>query len=203
MATDVAEFARQLRQDGIDAAQSEAQKIIAEARATAEQTTTEAKLSAQKMLAEAEQEIARKFQRSEAELKLAARDIMLKLKRQIEQIVQDLLKEKTGKVLSCEQVIKSAVMEVIKSQKTGSDWELALGPSVGEPLAKAVVDEFCQSEHSQMKLVDGFNKAGFQLKSKVGSEVIEVSDDSMAEAFRRLLSPELQRILNSKIEAAE
>jgi len=202
MATDVAEFARQLREEGIDAARTEAEKVVAEARSKAEQITKEAKLSAQKMLEETEQDIARRFQRSEAELKLVARDLMLNVKRNIEHVAQDLLKEKTGKVLSSEEVIKSAILELVKSQKTGKEWELALGPAVGEPLAKVVVEELFNSEQAQLKLIDGFKKAGFQLKSKTGSEVIEVSEDSLADAFRRLLSPELQKILNAKIEAA-
>lgn len=203
MATDVAEFARQLREDGIDAARTEAEKITAEARAKADHIIKEAKLAAQKMHEDTEHEIARRFQRSEAELKLVARDLMLNVKRQIEQVAQDLLKQKTGDLLSSEEVLKSAILELVRSQKTGKDWELALGPTIGEPLAKAVVDELFTSEDAHMKLIDGFKKVGFQLKSVTGPEVIEVSDDSLADAFRRLLSPELQKILDAKIEAAK
>jgi len=202
MATDVAEFAKQLKEEGIEAARLEADKIIAEANAKAEQIIKEAKSSTQKMLQETEAEISRKFQRSEAELKLVARDLILNVKRQIEQVAQDLLKGKTAQLLSSEEVIRAALMELIKCQKTGKEWELALGPTVGEPLAQTVVDELFKSHEAQLKLTDGFKKSGFQLKTKAGTEVIEVSDDSIADAFRRLLSPELQKILDAKVEAA-
>jgi len=203
MATDVAEFARQLREEAIDAARTEAEKIAAEARAKADQIMRDARLSAQKLQEDTEHEIARRFQRSEAELKLVARDLMLNVKRQIEQVAQDLLKQKTGELLSSEEVLKSAILELVRNQKTGKEWELALGPTVGEPLANAVVEDLFTSENAHMKLLDGFKKAGFQLKSRAGSEVIEVSDESLADAFRRLLSPELQKILDAKIEAAK
>lgn len=202
MATDVAEFAKQLREEGIEAARLEAERIIAEARAQAEQITREARLGRQKMLEETEQEITRKFQRSEAELKLVARDLMLNVKRQIEQVAQELLKQKTGELLSLEEVLKAAIIELVRSQESGREWELALGKTVGEPLARAVVEGLFNSENARMKLIEGFQKAGFQLKPAGGSEVIEVSDDSLAEAFRRLLSPELQKLLDAKITAA-
>jgi len=202
MATDVAEFAKQLREEGIEAARLEAEKIIAEARAQAEQITREARLGGQKLLEETEQEITRKFQRSEAELKLVARDLMLNVKRQIEQVAQELLKQKTGDLLSLEEVLKTAIIELVRSQESGREWELALGKTVGEPLAKAVVEELFNSENARIKLIEGFQKAGFQLKPAGGAEVIEVSDDSLAEAFRRLLSPELQKLLDAKIMAA-
>ena len=200
MATDVAEFTKQLKEEGIEAARHEAEKILAEAHSKADQIIEDASAASQKMLQESEAEIYRRSQRSEAELKLVARDLILSVKRQIEEVAQDLLKSKTAALLSSDEVVKSALMELIKCQKTGQEWELALGPSVGESLAHAVVDDLFQSNRVHLKLTDSFKKVGFQLQRKTGTEVLEVSDESVAEAFRRLLSPELQRILNTRIE---
>lgn len=200
MATDVAEFARQLKEEGIEAARLEGEKIIAEANAKAEQIISAAKASAEKMLQDADAEIVRKSQRSESELKLVARDLILSVRRQIEEVAQQLLKGKTAQLLASDEVIKSALIELIRCQKTGREWELALGPTVGEPIAQVVLDDLFKSEEARVKLTDSFKTAGFQLKSRAGTEVIEVSAESVAEAFRRLLSPELQQILSTQFE---
>lgn len=201
MATDVAAFAKQLKEEGIDAARQEAERIIAEAQAKAAQMIEEAKSSVQKIHQEAQEEIARQRQRSEAELKLVGRDLILNVKQQIEGVAVSLLREKVGKALSTEEVLRNALSELIKSQKTGKEWEVTLGPTIGQPLAQAVVEDLFKESEAQIRLADGFMKAGFQMKTAGGSEVIEISDESVTEAFRRLLSPELQKILDSKIEA--
>ena len=203
MATDVAAFAKQLREEGIEAAKQEAERIIAEAKAKAAQIVDEAKSSAAKLHQNAQEEIARKRQRSEAELKLVARDLILTVKGQIEQVAAGLLREKVAKALSTEEVVKASLIELMKNQSTGKEWEMTLGTTVGQPLAQAVVGDLFQTTGASVKLSEGFKKAGFQLKGLGGTEVVEVSDESITEAFRRLLSPELQKILDSKIEASK
>ncbi|MBF0395274.1 MAG: hypothetical protein HQK78_00705 [Desulfobacterales bacterium] len=198
MITDVVTFAKQLKEDGIVAGREEAEKIILEAKNKADQIIEEANNLSQKLKIEAEDEIGRRKKRSEAELKLAARDLILNVKGSIENIAFALLKEKVSEVLSSEEVIKSALIEVIKTQKAGRDWELSLGTAIGKPLSKVVVEDLFKKAGAKVKVSEGFKKAGFELKSLSGTEVIEISDESMTETFRRLLSPELQKIIDSK-----
>jgi V/A-type H+-transporting ATPase subunit E len=201
MATDVAEFARQLKEEGIEAAKKEAESIIAEAKAKAGEILAEAKSSAEKFQQVAQEEIARNRQRSEAELGRTARDLILGLKSQVEQVAAVLLREQVGQAFAMEEVVKAAIMELVRTQKTGRAWELALGPTVGKTLAEAVVADLFRTAGAEVKLGEGFKRAGFELRVQGESEVIEVSDASVAEAFRRLLSPELQKILDAKVQA--
>ena len=39
------------------------------------------------------------------------------------------------------------------------------------------------------------NKAGFEMRSGGGSEVFELTDESVTETFKKLLSPELKKLL--------
>jgi V/A-type H+-transporting ATPase subunit E len=201
MATDVAAFAKQLKEEGIEAAKREAETIISEAKAKAGRIIAEANGAAQKMKEDAAAEISRDRQRSEAELRLAARDQILGVKQQIERVASALLKEKVAQALSTEEVVKSALLELVRSQKTGREWELSLGPTVGKPLAQAVVDELFKTDGAKVKLAEGLKRAGFELKTHAGTEVIDVSDESVTEVFRRLLSPELQKILDAELAA--
>lgn len=198
MAMDVATFAKQLKEDGIDAARSEAEKILSDARAKAEALKKEGEAAAQKRLQSIEEEATKFRQKAEAELRLVARDLLIDVKRQIEKTMGTLLKEKIAGALALDEVVKSAILELLKSQKSGKEWELALGPTVGKSLAAAAVTELFKTAGAQGKLVEGFKGAGFELKAKGGTEVIEVSDESVATAFRALLSPELIKLLDTK-----
>jgi V/A-type H+-transporting ATPase subunit E len=198
MAMDVATFAKQLKEDGIDAARVEAEKILSDARAKAEALKKEGEAAAQKRLQNIEEEAIKFRQKAEAELRLVARDLLIDVKRQIEKTMGILLKDKIAGALALDEVVKSAILELLKTQKSGKEWELALGPTIGKSLAAAAVTELFKTAGAQAKLVEGFKGAGFELKAKGGTEVIEVSDDSVASAFRLLLSPELIKLLDTK-----
>ena len=197
MGTDVAAFAKQLKEDGVEAARQEAEQIKQEARTEADRIIAEAKSAADKFRQEAESELAKKRTRFEAELQLVARDLMLNLKQQVEAVATSLLKDQVTKAFSREETIREAILEVLKSQESGLEWELALGPTVGKSLAELSAGELFKEEAAAVQLTDGFDKAGFELRGVGGSEVIEVSDESTAEAFRRLMSPELKKILDA------
>ncbi|GAB4278034.1 MAG: hypothetical protein Kow0029_21090 [Candidatus Rifleibacteriota bacterium] len=197
MGTDVAAFAKQLREDGIDAAKKEAEKILADARKEAKKLIDNARAEIEKIEKDSEARIAQKRANSEAELQLAARDLMNDFRKRIEEIGSQLLKGKVAEALNEKDVVKNAISELIKTQKKGQEWEIALGSKVAKPLAETVVSLFKEKE-AAVKLGEELKKAGFELRSGKGNEVIEVTEDSVTEAFRRLLSPELKKILEAK-----
>jgi V/A-type H+-transporting ATPase subunit E len=200
MASDVAAFAKQLREEGIEAAKQESEAILSEARSKAAKIIEEAESAAKKTQQEMQDAVERNRRRSEAELKLVARDLILKIKQQIEQVAAWLLKGKVAEALSIEETLKTAIIEVVKSNRSTKDWEVSLGPVVGEPLAKVVIENLFKEAGAEVKLTEGFKRAGFTLTSQSGSQVIEVSDDSLTDVFRSLLSPELQKMIDQKIK---
>ena len=195
MALDVATFAKQLKEDGINAARIEGEKLIAEANARAEAIRREAEAATAKMKQQAEQDIAHNRARVDAELKLAARDLLLGVKKEIETIAAVLLKGEVTKALSTEEVVKSALTELLRNRQAGTEWELALGPTVGKSLTEAVVKDLFKKETAEVKLVEGLKQAGFELKAKATAQVLEVTEDSVTQSFRRLLSAEMAAYL--------
>lgn len=196
MGTDVAAFAKQLKEDGIEAAKAEASKINAEAKENANKIIADAKLEAEKILKDAESKIAQNKQRSEAEIQLSARDVMNSIKKNIEKVGLALLKEQTAEALNEKDVVTNAITELLKNQESGQAWEVSLGKKIAKPLANTVVSLF-KKNGAKAKLSEELNKSGFELKSDSGSEVIEVTEDSVTEAFKKLLSPELKKIIES------
>ncbi len=196
MGTDVAAFAKQLKEDGIDAAKKEAESILAEARKEAKKLLDSAKAEIEKMEKDAEHRIAQKRSNSEAEIQLAARDMMNSFRKRIEEVGAQLLKGKVTESLNDKDVVKNAIAELIKNQKKGQEWELALGEKVGKPLADMVTLLF-KAEGASVKLVEELKKAGFELKTAKGNEVIEVTEESIVDSFKKLLSPELKKIIEA------
>lgn len=197
MGTDVAAFAKQLKEDGIDAAKKEAEGILAEARKEAKKLLDSAKSEVEKMEKDAESRIAQKRTNSEAEIQLAARDLMSSFRKRIEEVGTQLLKGKVAENLNDKEVIKNAISDLLKTQKTGQEWELALGEKLGKSLAD-IVNSLFKAEGASVKLVEELKKAGFELKASQGNEVIEVTEDSISESFKKLLSPELKKILDAQ-----
>lgn len=196
MGTDVAAFAKQLKEDGIDAAKKEAESILAEARKEAKKLLDSAKAEIEKMEKDAEHRIAQKRSNSEAEIRLAARDMMNSFRKRIEEVGAQLLKGKVTENLNDKDVVKNAIAELLKNQKKGQEWELALGEKVGKPLADMVTLLF-KAEGASVKLVEELKKAGFELKAAKGNEVIEVTEESIVDSFKKLLSPELKKIIEA------
>lgn len=199
MGTDVAAFAKQLKEDGIDAAKNEAEGILAEARKEADKLLKEAKTEIEKMEKDAEARIAQKRQNSEAEIQLAARDLMSSFRKRVEVVGCKLLQGKVAEALNEEETVKNAISELLKTQKSGQEWELALGDKIGKSLAKTVVSLF-KGKEATVKLVEELKRAGFELRTQDGNEVIEVTEDSVTESFKRLLSSELKKILEAQAE---
>ena len=196
MGTDVAAFAKQLKEDGIDAAKQEAEKILTDAKAKADKMIADAKIEIEKAKKESETGIAQNRQRSEAEMKLVARDLMNGLRKKVEEVGATLLKGKVAEALNDKEIVKNAISELLKAQESDQNWELALGQKVAKPLADVVANIF-KENNASVKLVEELKKSGFEIRLESGNEVIEVTEESVTESFKKLLSPELKKILEA------
>jgi V/A-type H+-transporting ATPase subunit E len=195
--TDAAAFARQLRQDGIEAARAEAADIINEARAQAAEIVQHAREAAGKTREEALSEIERDRQRFSAEIRLLARDTMLSVKRDIERLAVRLLKPRIGAALATEDVVRAAVLALISEPPPGKEWEIGVGPRVGKELVEAVVGDLFKGGEAPVALREELHRTGLEFRAVSWGEVFELSEESVADAFRQVMSPELSRLLES------
>jgi len=194
MGMDVATFAKQLREDGIEAAKAEATKILADARKEAEKIVSAAQADAAKLEKEAKQRIQQDKVRSEDEMKLVARDLVNSFRKNIEAVGARLLKDKVAEGLNEKEVIKTAIVEMLRIQSDKKDWEVSLSAKIAKPLADVVMAQF-KEKGAVAKLGQELNKAGFEMRAGGGSEVFELTDESVTETFKKLLSPELKKLL--------
>ena len=196
MGTDVATFARQLREDGIEAAKTEAAKILADARKEAEKIVNAARTEAAKVEKETQTRIQQNRHRSEDELKLVARDLVNSFRKRIEETGTRLLKGKVAEGLDDKEIIKTAITELLKNQQAGQNWEITLGAKIAKPLAETVAAIF-KEKGATVQLAGEMSKAGFEIRTAGGNEVFEVTEESVTETFRKLLSPELKKLIEA------
>ncbi len=196
MGTDVATFARQLREDGIEAAKTEAAKILADARKEAEKIVNAARTEAAKVEKETQARIQQNRYRSEDELRLVARDLINTFRKKIEETGTRLLKGKIAEGLNDKEIIRTAITELLKNQQSGQKWEITLGAKIAKPLAEAVAAVF-RENGAAVQLTGEMAKAGFEMRAAGGNEVFEVTEESVTETFRKLLSPELKKLLEA------
>ncbi len=196
MGMDVATFAKQLKEDGIAAAKAEAAKIIEDAKKESEKLIKQAKAEIEKLEKDAHNRIQADRVRSEDEMKLVARDLVNSFRKRIEDAGTRLLQAKVADSLNQKEVVTNAISEVLKAQASGQKWEISLGEKVAKPLADVVVTLFKGSD-AQVTLGRELGKAGFEMKAGGGNEVFEVSEDSVTASFKKLLSPELKKFLES------
>jgi V/A-type H+-transporting ATPase subunit E len=192
MGTDIASFAKQLKEEGIEAAKAEAAKIIEEAQKKAEKIISTAKSDSEKLEKDTQTRIQQNRVRSEDEMRLVARDLIINFKKKVEDVGVDLLKGKVAETLKDDAIVKSAVKDFLKDKKGDLDWEVSFGKDYSEKLAKEIVAMF---KGNSAKLGEAINKAGFEIKQ--GNEVFEVTEDSVTEAFKQLLSPALKKLLEA------
>lgn len=197
METDVAAFARLLKQDGIDAARAEASRILEEARAQAAETLQQARAAAEKTLRDAQTEIENQRTRQAVEIRLVARDVMLRVKEEIERVALLLLRQPIGEALATDEVVRAAILALVQHGAPGEQWEIRVGPGVGRDLVQAAVNDLFKGREAAATLGEGLRRSGLEFRSGAG-EVLELSEESVAEVFRRLISPELNRILDSR-----
>ena len=197
METDVAAFAKLLKQDGIDAARAEASGILDEARTRAAEIVRQAQAAAGKVLRDAESASESQRQRQAVEIRLVARDTMLKVKEEIERVALLLLRQPIAEALAADEVVRAAIVELVQNSASGQEWEIRVGPRIGKALVQATVNDLFKGREAAATLIEEFRRSGLEFRSGAG-EVLELSEESVTDLFRRLMSPELSRLLDSR-----
>ena len=155
MELQIQDLVTSIRKEGVDAANAEADSIIAEARKKADAIISEAK--------------------AEAGATKAKRDAMLSFKTEVQKKYEELLKKDIKKELSDE-----ALGKLIRAAVAGEDVSkyAAEVAEVSEGLKAELADEV--KKGLEIRPTRGVN-AGFRLASKDGSGYFDCTDEAIAE----------------------
>ncbi len=175
MELQIQDLVSSIRKEGVEAANAEAEAILAEAKKKADSIVSTAKNEAQQYKDTAEKEINILKESAEVSAEQAKRDAVLAFKTEIQGEFEKILKTKIGKELSGDglgKLIRAAVA----------------GENVADCVAEvAEVSDALKSELAK-EIKDGLEirptkgvQTGFRLASKDGSGYFDCSDDGIME----------------------
>ena len=179
MELQIQDLVSSIRKEGVEAANAEAEAIIAEAKKKADSIVSTAKNEAQQYKDTAEKEINILKESAEVSAEQAKRDAVLAFKTEIQGEFEKILKTNIGKALSGDGLGK-LVLSLIRAAVAGEN--------VADCVAEvAEVSDALKSELAK-EIKDGLEirptkgvQTGFRLASKDGSGYFDCSDDGIME----------------------
>lgn len=197
MSEQIKDLIEKIQQEGIAAAEAKAKEIETEAKAQAEEIIQKAKKQAQELIENAQTNTAKIQQNTNSLLIQAARDLLLNLKKEINDILHRIIINQIQAVLSPEDLVKIITM-LIKdcAQKQTGEIIVCLSSHDLEKLEKNFRDKISSSIKNGIVLRPSEDiSAGFTISYDEGMSFFDFSDKALAEYISLYLKPKLAEIL--------
>ena len=196
MAETIESFVAKLQAEGVQAGQTEAQRIREQAEKQAQQTVQQARQEAEKIIADAKAEAESIKERSETELALAGRDAVLRLRDTLSRAIQEVLQRQTQERLEdsnfLSQLIHDLILQYAQADSQGSEaMELNIAKKNREKLTDYALKEITEKS---VNLEGTLNRAGFEYS--VDNATVEVTTESIVDMLSGMVSPRLREVLD-------
>jgi vacuolar-type H+-ATPase subunit H len=202
MAETIESFVSKLQTEGVQAGQQAAEKLRAEARRQADAIIQHAKEQGEKILTESRQDGEKLLSRSRTELRLAARDTILRLRDALNRALQEVLTagaeeklddpEFLGKLLH-ELAITYAQADVEHKERI----MINLRPDLRDKLLDWALQEITQDARAagvHIDLKGTLKEAGFEYS--VSDAKVEVTLSSVVQTLSEMVSPKLREVID-------
>ncbi|HUS47301.1 MAG TPA: hypothetical protein VNA25_11520 [Phycisphaerae bacterium] len=196
-------FVARLQTEGVEAGKKEAGKISQAAQAQAEQVLKQAQAEAEKIIAQADERAKSILDKSQTELKLAARDTLLRLRDAIKRCLEAVLSAALTQQLSDEgflrELLHGLIVQYAQADLEGRPTiEIRVAPETQRKLLDWTLQEISHGapggKHVPVDLKGTLSQAGFEYSLSGGT--VEVTVESVAAVLKELISAELRRLLD-------
>ncbi len=195
------ELLDKIRKDGIEAAQTDAAKVLAEAEDRRKAVLADADREAKAILAKAKADADRFEEAGKAALEQAARNLVISFRTEIEAVLAAIVRTDTEKALSGS-VLEAAIPAVLAAWKDkGTDDLAVLLPPAELSKLEGSLRKKLESEMKkglELRPFPGI-KAGFRIAEKDGAAYYDFSADSLAEMLSQYLNARLGQIAAAAI----
>lgn len=199
MAQEIKDLIAKIQQEGIQAAEEKARQIKAEADHSSLKIISEAKIEAARIIQQANTDAQRLNDSTHASLKQAGRDLLISLRREINSMLDNLIKADTRQALTVNELLK-IIEALIKNAplSLGSEIIISLNPLDKEKLEKEFFRQLAEKTKKQitLKSANGMD-SGFIISFDAGKSIFDFSDIALTEYIGSFLKPELGKILKS------
>lgn len=200
MAEEIKELIERIQEQGVKAAQEEALKITSQAEAQAQKIISEAKSEAKKIIEQSAVQAKKQHESTQASLKQAGRDLLISLRKEINAMLEKLIKSGLHQALTAEELAK-IISALIKSTQlaAGSEIIISLNEQDKEKLEKGFLKQLAQETKKQVILKTAHSiDSGFVISFDAGKSIFDFSNEALTEYISGSLRPELNKILKSE-----
>ncbi len=194
MEQQIQDLINSIKKDGIDSATNESRKIIEEAEKKAETIIREANAERDKLIADGMRQLEKEKESFSQSLKMAARDLSLSFKKDVENKIQALLDEKVKGAFD-ESLLKDLLKTVIEAEFKG-DVVVELPEEKKKTIALSLAQELASSLKRGVELSFSSSlQGGFRVVAKDGRSFIDLSDDEVTKLLFPYLSSSVRDII--------
>jgi V/A-type H+/Na+-transporting ATPase subunit E len=197
MEVQLQELIDRIKSEGVGAARTEAERIVADAQAQAASIAAAAEKKAARTLEEAKAEAARAQAAGEAALKQASRNMILALRKSLEAMLAAIARTETVKAMN-DDLLARLIPEVVKAWISGGSGDLAvLLPPDSMKKLEAKLHGLLKAELAKGAEIRPFPHldAGFRIQDRAGSLSWDFSAEELARMLSQFLNPRLAAIL--------
>lgn len=195
------ELTQKLYNEGVEKANIEAEKILAEAKSEAEKMKQQAEKDAQKIVEKAEQKSAEIEKNTNAELNLAAKQTIRNVQQRItDMIVSKVIDEPVKKVFDDVKFVQELIQTVVKNWDAQKNETIDLSVLLPEDLENEFTKFFKAKSGKELNanLELSFSdsiKGGFKVGPADGSYKISFSEEDFENFFKSYLRPKTVEML--------
>lgn len=200
MAEEIKELIEKIQEQGVKAAQEAAAKIKSQADAQAQRIISEAKSESQKIIEQAVAQVKKQQESVQASLKQAGRDLLISLRKEINSMLERLIKTDIHQALNAEELVK-IISSLIKNTQLSSGAQIivSLSQQDKEKLEKGFLKQLTQETKEQIVLKTAHAiDSGFVISFDAGKSIFDFSNQALTEYLAGSLKPELNKILKSE-----
>jgi len=195
------ELTQKLYNEGVEKANTEADKILAEAKSEAEKIKQDAQKEAKKIIADAEQKTAEIKKNVDSELNLAANQSVREVKQKItDMIVSKVINEPVKKAFNDEKFVKEIIETVVKNWNPQKNESIDLAVLLPADMEKEFNQFFTAKSGKELNasLELSFSesiKGGFKIGPSDGSYKISFTEEDFENFFKSYLRPKTVEML--------
>ena len=198
MADELQALLSRITEEGLKKAEEERRGIVEKANAEGRRLVAEAKAEAEAIVEAGRREAALLRETGEQSLRQAARDVLLSLRRQLEQRVTEVAGALAGKALDATAMaglVADLARHFVEAESSPQRLEVLLNPDQAKALEQALAHALSADLRARVELSPVPTvKTGFRLRVSGTEVVYDFSDEALAEALATFLSPKLAAI---------
>ena len=192
------ELIDQIKKDGVEAAEAQAEAIILSAKAEAEKIISDAKAQADKMTADAKSENAKTVKSGEDALRQAGRNLLISFRESVARELKAIVSDNVSNIYSSDDFAKLIIkaVECWTEKPEAEDLSVILNSGDLAKLEKALLAELNAKMLGgvTLKANDNFD-GGFRIAVDNGAVYYDYSADAVTDMLSDYLSPKVTALL--------